>query len=83
MSSCPRVGDQLELALFDVRLKLPWAGQSPRELTASYAQFILKAQAAKSTSDFVDPAQLEFPELRQNAPWVYQGAPLLREVSDV
>ena len=71
--------EQLALALHDERLKIPWEGRSPRELTAAYKTFILKAQAAKSTSDFVDPEQIDFWLPGEKAPWAYQGAPLLSE----
>ena len=56
---------------------LPWGGQSPRALTAGYERAILKAQAAKSTSDFVDPEQIDFWLPREKGPPVYRGAPLL------
>ena len=70
------ISDQLALALDDVRLKTPWGGASPRELTAAYLRFTLKAQAAKSMSDFVDPEQCDL-FAQKKAPWIYQGAPLL------
>ncbi len=60
----------------------PFEGMSPRVLTAGYALGILKAQAAKSTSDFVDPEQYDLWLTMEKAPWSYQGAPLLKEVSD-
>ena len=58
--------------------RVPWGGRSPRVLTAGYARFTLKAQAAKSTSDSVDPEQYDFWLPIKKAPWIYQGAPLLR-----
>ena len=57
----------------------PWGGRSPRVLTAAYARFILKAQVAKSVSDFVDAEQYDFWRRMKKAPWIYQGAPLLSE----
>ena len=60
-------------------LGMPWGGQSPRALTSAYRRFSLKAQAAKSVSDFVDPEQCDLWLPIQKAPWVYQGAPLLLE----
>jgi len=73
-----RVGEQLALSLDDVRLQIPWNGVSPRVLTAAYARFTLKAQAAKSTSDlFSDGAQLDLLERQKDRP-LYEGAvPLL------
>jgi len=37
----PSDGDQLELELDDVRLRIPWGGRSPRELTRCGKLFIL------------------------------------------
>ena len=56
---------------------LPWEGRSPRALTKGYERFTLKAQAAKSVSDFVDPEQYDLWLTMKKAPWKYQGAPLL------
>ncbi len=72
----PRTGEQLELALDDVRLKIPWEGRSPRGLTRVRISSIFKAQAEKSVSDFVNPDQIEMSQLRQESP-LYEGAPLL------
>ncbi len=56
----------------------PWGGRSPRALTRGAKRFILKAQAGKSTSDFVgDPRQCDLWLPVEKAPWEYQGAPLL------
>jgi len=57
----------------------PWGGQSPRALTRGFRVGILKAQAAKSMSDFVDREQCDLWLPKIEAPWVYQGAPLLSE----
>ena len=57
--------------------RLPWRGMSPRGLTRVAAGLILKAQAAKSVSEFVDPAQYDLFIPPKKAPWQYQGAPLL------
>ncbi len=77
----PPDSDQLELALPSRVMvgdaSLPWSGRSPRALTRSYERFILKAQAKKSVSDFVDPEQYDFWRRIKKAPWSYQGAPLL------
>jgi len=76
-------GDQLELALGEKFLvgaaSLPWEGRSPRALTRGYKRFTLKAQAEKSVSDFVgDPGQFDLWLPEKKAPWIYQGAPLLK-----
>jgi len=76
-----RVGEQLEfegLGLVDPA-RAPWGGKSPRVLTAAYVRFTLKAQAAKSTSVFVDAEQCDLWLPGKKAPWKYQGAPLLSE----
>jgi len=56
--------------------KLPWGGRSPRALTRGHLGVILKAQAEKSVSDFVDPDQLEIWVPVKRAPR-YAGAPTL------
>ncbi len=76
-----RVGDQLYFEGFEgpEDLRAPWANRSPRELTASYKMFILKAQAGKSASGCVDPEQCDLWLPRKKRPFVYDGAPLLVE----
>ena len=56
----------------------PWEGVSPRELTAAYKQFTLKAQAEKNTSggDRAD-VRYKLPEAKKRLP--EKGAPLLLE----
>ncbi len=75
-------GDLRQLELFEVpvvdRSKLPWQGRSPRALTRGFERFTLKAQAAKSTSDFVSDDQFNLWLPMKKAPWKYQGAPLLK-----
>jgi len=69
---------QLELALNDVRVNVPWEGRSPRVLTRAAMSPIFKAQAAKARAVFTDPAQCEMWRHDQKGPLVvYQGAPLL------
>ncbi len=85
MGITTRPSVQLELSLDDVRLQrvvAPWKGVSPRVLTRAYERFTLKAQAAKNTSGCVDPDQYDLWLPAKKAPWIYQGAPLLKEVSD-
>jgi len=45
------VGDQLELALDDVRVKIPWEGQSPRGLTEAGMSLFSRQEPQKSMSD--------------------------------
>ena len=71
---------QLELELEDVRVRVPWDGRSPRALTRCAMRPIFKARAAKKHERIcLDPFQLEFALTGEKAPWVYQGAPLLKE----
>jgi len=74
----------LQLDLFEDTVvgssKTPWEGRSPRALTRGSKMFTLKAQAAKSVSDFVDDDQFDLWLPVKKAPWEYQGAPLLKEV---
>ncbi len=78
ISSSFSVGDQLALALDDVRLQLPWSGRSPRDLTRVASLAIFKPGRQKSVSDFVDPDQIDLFEARQKKEELrYVGAPLL------
>ena len=78
MSSLPsRVGEQLELSLDDVRLKLPWQGRCPRVLTRAYNALYSRREAKKSMGDLKDPAQGELFVSGEEAPRLYRGAPLL------
>ena len=52
-----RVGDQLELRLNDVRVRIPWGGQSPRELTKVGLARSLKADGASRVNG--DASQTE------------------------
>ncbi len=75
-----REGEQLELSLDDVRLRLPWNGRAPRDLTRVALSGIFKARAVKSASDFVRDDQLGLFEARQKeGPRRSPGAPLLIE----
>ncbi len=82
MSGPSRIGDQLFFEGFEELdgSREPWGGRSPRELTAAYARFTLKAQAAKSVSDFVDPDQYDLWLSGEKAPRIYLGAPLLVDI---
>ncbi len=72
----------VQLDLFEEVAKLPWYGGSPRALTRSANALFLRRKPQK-TPAFVDGDQFAmFPELVKKAPWIYQGAPLLKEVSD-
>ncbi len=76
---------QLELELLDAghARSAPWGGVSPRVLTRAHKRFTLKAQAAKSTSDFVDPEQYDLWLPAKKGPFVYEGAPLLVALEEV
>ncbi len=80
-----RIGDQLFLEGFEQLdgVRAPWGGRSPRELTAAYDKFTLKAQAGKSVSDFVNSDQYDLWLPTEKAPWKYQGAPLLNPFKEV
>ena len=75
----PSDGDQLLFEGFGLTAlaRAPWGGRSPRVLTAGYQRGILKAQAAKSVSDFISDEQYDLWLPGKKAPWKYQGAPLL------
>ncbi len=83
----PREGDgllQLELALADSHVRVPWEGTSPRALTACYERFILKPRAGKSVSDpGRDENQYDLWLPMKRVPWKYQGAPLLVDLRGV
>ncbi len=71
---------QFVLELADVRLRLPWEGRSPRELTKVQMSLFSSQEAQKSMSEFKDPAQLEFCfERQKRAPRKYGGSPSLLE----
>ena len=58
--------------------RTPWRGQSPRGLTRVACSSIFKAQAAKDALIVSDSLQLEIFPSGEKAPWIYQGAPLLK-----
>ena len=61
------------------KIRIPWDGRSPRDLTRVRFSPIFKAQAEKSVSDFVsDENQFDLWLPMEKAPWIYQGAPLLK-----
>jgi len=68
---------QLELKLNDVRLRIPWNGMAPRDLTRGGSRRILTAQAAKERSCLRDSRQLEMFEPIECLPAKGGGAPLL------
>ncbi len=70
-------GVQLELSLGDVRLKIPWEGRSPRDLTRSAMALYSSHGAEKSVSDFDRFGQLEIWPAGKKAGPQYLGAPLL------
>ena len=60
--------------------RLPWGGQSPRALTRINSGLFLRREPQKDDRFFVDSDQIEIWPSTINAPWIYQGAPLLKEV---
>jgi len=66
---------QLELGLNDVRVRIPWGGHSPRDLTRSAKMLYSKRERKKSMSEFVSVDQVELWPSTEKAP--YQGAPSL------
>ncbi len=68
---------QLELALDDVRRRIPWAGRSPRGLTRSASLFIFEPSGKKKRERIRDPSQLELFARAVEGPPVYGGAPSL------
>ena len=69
--------EQLFLELGVVEVRVPWDGRSPRELTTSYKQFILKAELPGDVSAVKDPLQLELFGQSEKGGDGYAGAPLL------
>jgi len=67
----------LELELGDVRVRIPWGGQRPRDLTRVGLSLFLERERQKDERFFVDPDQAEFWPAGQKAPRIYRGAPLL------
>jgi len=51
--------EQLELALGDVRLSIPWGGQSPRVLTKAYNALFSRREPQNDDGFFASSDQLE------------------------
>ena len=64
--------EQLVLALDDVRLKIPWSGRSPRDLTRGHEFIIFKAQGGVGDVFLESLGQLklaiEQPALKKRGP---------------
>ena len=73
--------NSLQLDLFVDVVDLPWHGRSPRSLTRSAKALFFRREPQKNERFFVDPGQLEFELPGYNAPWRYEGAPLLVGIS--
>ncbi len=69
--------EQLELALDDVRLKIPWGGQSPRGLTTAYERFTLKTQGAEKRERFSLCARCDYYIVTTRGGPTRGGAPTL------
>ena len=75
-----KVGQQLELGLGDSLKAVPWGGRSPRDLTRVGLSLFLRREPQKDDRFVVDRNQVDMWLPAEKAPWVYQGAPLLKEV---
>ena len=69
---------QLELGLDDVRIRIPWQGRSPRDLTRIAQSIIFNAGAAgRHEFPEIDPGQLKLFPAAIREPRRYAGAPTL------
>ena len=59
---------------------LPWQGRSPRSLTRGGIALFLRRELEKDDRFFVDPNQADLFSSTTNAPRIYRGAPLFKEV---
>ena len=67
---------QLELGLDDARVRIPWGGIRPRDLTRIRIALFLRQEPQKACAIWIDLHQLElFPEATKGPP--DRGAPLL------
>ncbi len=71
---CPATLDLWEAEIS----RVPWRGQSPRALTRARKALFLSQAAQKDDCFFVDPDQVDLWIATKKAPWIYQGAPLLK-----
>ena len=76
MSSGP-VSAQLELALGDVRRRIPWDGIRPRELTKGRKSLFFRREPGKNDRFFADVRQIDMFPAATRMPHLYDGAPLL------
>ena len=67
---------QLALALDDLRLKIPWSGRSPRDLTKGASALFLRRGPSKSASGPVATEQCDLWPSWSEGP-LYEGAPSL------
>ncbi len=75
-----RIGDQLEMFGLEVpaRVRVPWGGVSPRDLTREGIRRIFQARRKKGRPECISPGQLDmFDQMDVKAPRSYRGAPLL------
>ena len=72
---------QLDLSLDDARVRIPWDGKRPRDLTRIRIALFLRREPQKACAIWIDPRQCEMWRTANNRPQVlYLGAPLLVEV---
>ena len=68
---------QLQLALGDARVRIPWSGKSPRDLTRVRIALFLERERQKDERFFVDPEQYDLFLEAIPGPPQYEGAPSL------
>lgn len=68
---------QLDLELTDVRVRIPWGGQSPRALTKINMSLFSRREPQKDDSFFIDPNQYDLFRAAIKGRPQYGGAPSL------
>ena len=70
-------GAQLVLELGDAKLRIPWGGRAPRELTKIRKTLFLRREPQKDDRFFVDPGQYDLFLAAIRGRRQYGGAPSL------
>ena len=73
--------DQLSLELLDARVRIPWNGASPRDLTRVGLGLFLRREPQKDDRFFVDPRQYDLFRAAIPGRRRYGGAPTLLPLS--
>ena len=71
------ISDQLNLRLEDPRVRIPWGGISPRDLTRSRLALFSRQEPQKDDRFFVDPDQYDLFLAAITGRHRYGGAPSL------